>query len=140
MKSISALCAALSLACIVLPAAASAGTVVDTGTPIDSSNSSSVFRSSSPFEFQNLAVEFTLGQERVQELAGGLGFPFLAGNVTDEWKEMVFPPTRMVERGGVRIGIIGQAFPFTPVANPRWMVPEWTFGIQEETGTLLLAP
>jgi sulfur-oxidizing protein SoxB len=72
------------------------------------------------------------GQERVQELAGGLGFPFLAGNVTDEWKETVFPPTRMVERGGVRIGIIGQAFPFTPVANPRWMVPDWTFGIQEE--------
>ena len=76
--------------------------------------------------------EFTLGQERVQQLAGGLGFPFLAGNVTDEWKETVFPPTRMVERGGVRIGIVGQAFPFTPVANPRWMVPDWTFGIQEE--------
>ena len=76
--------------------------------------------------------EFTLGQERVQELAEGLGFPFLAGNVTDEWKETVFPPTRMIERGGVRIGVIGQAFPFTPVANPRWMVPDWTFGIQEE--------
>ena len=54
--------------------------------------------------------EFTLGQERVQELAAGLGFPFLAGNVTDEWKELVFPPVRMVERGGVKIAVIGQAF------------------------------
>jgi S-sulfosulfanyl-L-cysteine sulfohydrolase len=76
--------------------------------------------------------EFTLGQERVKELADGLGFPFLAGNVIDEWKELVFPAMTMAERGGVKIAVIGQAFPFTPVANPRWMVPDWTFGIQEE--------
>lgn len=76
--------------------------------------------------------EFTLGQERVKELAGQLTFPFLAGNVTDEWKEPVFEATRMVERGGARIAVIGQAFPFTPVANPRWQVPDWTFGIQED--------
>ena len=76
--------------------------------------------------------EFTLGQDRVKELAGSLGFPFLAGNVLDEWKEPVFEPTRMLERGGVKIAVIGQAFPFTPVANPRWLVPDWTFGIQED--------
>lgn len=75
--------------------------------------------------------EFTLGQDRVKELAGQLKFPFLAGNVLDEWKEPVFEPTRMLERGGVKIAAIGQAFPFTPVANPRWLVPDWTFGIQE---------
>ena len=76
--------------------------------------------------------EFTLGQDRVKELAGQLKFPFLAGNVLDEWKEPVFEPTRMLERGGVKIAVIGQAFPFTPVANPRWLVPDWTFGIQED--------
>lgn len=76
--------------------------------------------------------EFTLGQDRVKELAGQLKFPFLAGNVLDEWKEPVFEPTRMLERGGVKIAAIGQAFPFTPVANPRWLVPDWTFGIQED--------
>ncbi len=38
----------------------------------------------------------------------------------------------MFERGGVRIAVIGQAFPFTPIANPRWMMPKWTFGIREE--------
>ena len=77
--------------------------------------------------------EFTLGQDRVKELAGSLPFPFLAGNVLDaEWKEPVFPAFRMVERGGVRIGVIGQAFPYTPIANPRWLVPDWSFGIQEE--------
>jgi sulfur-oxidizing protein SoxB len=38
----------------------------------------------------------------------------------------------MFERGGVRIAVIGQAFPFTPIANPRWMMPKWTFGIRDE--------
>ena len=56
--------------------------------------------------------EFTLGQDRVKELAGKQAFPFLAGNVVDnEWKEPVFDAYRIVERGGVRIGVIGQAFP-----------------------------
>ncbi len=76
--------------------------------------------------------EFTLGQDRVKGLASGLKFPFLAGNVVDEWKEPVFEASKIIERGGVRVGVIGQAFPYTPVANPRWLVPDWTFGIQEE--------
>jgi sulfur-oxidizing protein SoxB len=39
---------------------------------------------------------------------------------------------KMFERGGVKIAVLGQAFPYTPVANPRWMMPKWTFGIREE--------
>jgi hypothetical protein len=35
------------------------------------------------------------------------------------------------ERGGVKVAVIGQAFPFTPIANPRWMIPKWTFGIRD---------
>ncbi len=33
---------------------------------------------------------------------------------------------------GVPVAIVGQAFPYTPIANPRYFVPEWTFGIQDE--------
>ena len=62
-----------------------------------------------------------------------LDFPLLAGNVLDtEWEEPVFESTRMFERNGVKIAVIGQAFPYTPVANPRWMIPEWSFGIRDE--------
>ena len=77
--------------------------------------------------------EFTYGEARVQELIKGLGFPFLALNIRDtEWNEPVFEPMKMFERGGVKIAVLGQAFPYTPVANPRWMMPKWTFGIREE--------
>ncbi|HMA73430.1 MAG TPA: thiosulfohydrolase SoxB [Xanthobacteraceae bacterium] len=76
--------------------------------------------------------EFTLGAERVKELAQSLGFPFLGLNVRDtEWNEPVFPATTMIERGGVRIAVLGQAYPYTPIANPRWMIPNWSFGIRE---------
>jgi sulfur-oxidizing protein SoxB len=76
--------------------------------------------------------EFTLGAERVKELVGQLKFPFLAQNVRDtEWNEPAFDPMTMIERGGVKIAIIGQALPYTPIANPRWMIPNWTFGIRE---------
>ena len=77
--------------------------------------------------------EFTYGEARVKELIKGLGFPFLALNVRDtEWEEPVFPPMKMFERGGVKIAVLGQAFPYTPVANPRWLMPKWSFGIREE--------
>jgi len=76
--------------------------------------------------------EFTYGTERVEELIGKLNFPFLAGNIIDtEWQEKVFPSTQFFERGGIRIAVIGQAFPYTPVANPRHMIPDWSFGIRE---------
>ena len=77
--------------------------------------------------------EFTYGEERVGQLKDMLNFPFLAGNVTDtEWKEPVFESTAYFERGGVKIAVIGQAFPYTPVANPRYMIPNWSFGINEK--------
>jgi sulfur-oxidizing protein SoxB len=77
--------------------------------------------------------EFTYGAERVQELIEKLNFPFLAGNVRDtEFDEPVFESTKFFERGGVNIAMIGQAFPYTPIANPRYMIPEWSFGIQED--------
>jgi sulfur-oxidizing protein SoxB len=77
--------------------------------------------------------EFTYGAERVEELKDQLAFPFLAGNVQDtEWEEAVFDSTATFERGGVKIAVIGQAFPYTPIANPRYMIPTWSFGIREK--------
>jgi S-sulfosulfanyl-L-cysteine sulfohydrolase len=83
--------------------------------------------------------EFTLGADRVTELFGGLtqqgssGIPFLAGNVREtDFEEPVFHSTRMFEKGGVSVAVIGQAFPYTPIANPRWMMPSWSFGIRED--------
>ena len=77
--------------------------------------------------------EFTYGAERVQELISKLNFPFLAGNVIDnEWQEKVFDSIAHFERGGVKIAVVGQAFPYTPVANPRHMIPDWSFGIRDE--------
>ena len=77
--------------------------------------------------------EFTYGAERVKQLVEKLPFAFLAQNIRDvDWREPVFPARKMFERGGVKIAIIGQAFPYTPVANPRWMVEQWEFGIRDE--------
>ena len=77
--------------------------------------------------------EFTYGEARVKELINGLGFPFLALNIRDtEWNEPAFEPMKMFDKGGVKIAVLGQAFPYTPVANPRWMIPKWSFGIRED--------
>jgi sulfur-oxidizing protein SoxB len=77
--------------------------------------------------------EFTYGEKRVKELIKGLGFPFLALNVRDtEWNEPAFEAFKMFDKAGTRIAVLGQAFPYTPVANPRWMMPSWSFGIREE--------
>ena len=77
--------------------------------------------------------EFTYGTERVNELIEMLDCPFLAGNVIDtEWEEPVFESTKLFERAGVKIAVIGQAFPYTPVANPRYLIPELSFGIRED--------
>jgi sulfur-oxidizing protein SoxB len=77
--------------------------------------------------------EFTYGAKRVEELIKQLKFPFLAGNVKEAtWGDPVFQPRAVFERGGIRIGVIGQAFPYTPIANPRYMIPDWSFGIEEE--------
>jgi sulfur-oxidizing protein SoxB len=77
--------------------------------------------------------EFTYGTDRVNEIKDALPFPFLAQNILDdEWQEPAFDASATYERGGVRIAVIGQAFPYTPIANPRWMIPNWSFGIRED--------
>lgn len=77
--------------------------------------------------------EFTLGAERVKEIVEAAPFAFLAQNIRDkEWNEPVFPPRKVFEKGGVKVAVIGQALPRTAVANPRWMFPDWEFGIREE--------
>jgi sulfur-oxidizing protein SoxB len=77
--------------------------------------------------------EFTYGARRVEELVGQLAFPFLAGNVKEAtWGDPVFQPSAVFERGGIRVGVIGQAFPYTPIANPRYLIPDWSFGIEED--------
>ena len=80
--------------------------------------------------------EFTLGAQRVQEIVdkdfkGKLDF--VAQNIkTSDFGDAVFPSYVMREQNGVSVAVIGQAFPYTPIANPRYFVPDWTFGIQEE--------
>ena len=79
--------------------------------------------------------EFTLGSERVREIVEGLPFAALGQNIFDaEWDEPaeLFPPYQFFERGGVKIAVIGQAFPYMPIANPGWMFPEYSFGIRDE--------
>lgn len=77
--------------------------------------------------------EFTLGKDRVDELVDTLDFPFLGANIFDnEWDEPAYEPYQMFERGGAKIAVIGQAFPYMPIANPRWMFPTLSFGIREE--------
>ncbi|MEO1549961.1 MAG: thiosulfohydrolase SoxB [Pseudomonadota bacterium] len=79
--------------------------------------------------------EFTLGSDRVAEIVEGLPFAALGQNIFDkEWDEPaeLFPPYKMFERGGVQIAVIGQAFPYMPIANPGWMFPEFSFGIRDE--------
>jgi sulfur-oxidizing protein SoxB len=77
--------------------------------------------------------EFTLGIDRVNEIVEELPFPFLGANIYDnEWNEPAYEPYTMLERGGAKIAIIGQAFPYLPIANPRWMFPKLSFGIREE--------
>jgi S-sulfosulfanyl-L-cysteine sulfohydrolase len=80
--------------------------------------------------------EFTLGMKRVKEIvdkdfAGKVAF--LAQNVkTTDFGDPVFKPYTIRTINGVPCAIIGQAFPYTPIANPRYMVADWEFGIQDQ--------
>jgi sulfur-oxidizing protein SoxB len=77
--------------------------------------------------------EFTYGIDRVREIVDGLDFPFLGANIFDsEWNEPAFESHKIFERGGVKVAVIGQAFPYLPIANPGWMFPNLSFGIREE--------
>ncbi len=78
--------------------------------------------------------EFTLGIDRVTEIVENeLNFPFLGANIFDaEWDEPAYPAYEMFERGGVQIAVIGQAFPYMPIANPGWMFPDLSFGVRQD--------
>jgi len=80
--------------------------------------------------------EMTLGEERVMEIVNKDfkgKIEFLAQNIkTADFGDAVFPAYTIRKMNGIPVAIIGQAFPYTPIANPGYMVPNWTFGIQEE--------
>ena len=85
--------------------------------------------------------EFTYGEERVKQIiekdfapsASFKGIDFIAQNVkTKDFEDPVFKPYVIKEMNGTTVGIIGQAFPYTPIANPGWQVPNWSFGIRED--------
>jgi sulfur-oxidizing protein SoxB len=80
--------------------------------------------------------EFTYGAERVKHVVDNDfkgRIEFVAQNVaTADFGDPVFKPYTLREIGGVPVAIVGQAFPYTPIANPRYLVAEWTFGIKEE--------
>lgn len=80
--------------------------------------------------------EYTLGADRVMEIVENdlkdkIGF--LAQNVkTTDFGDPVFEAYSMRQINNVPVAVIGQAFPYTPIANPRYMVADWSFGIQDE--------
>ncbi len=80
--------------------------------------------------------EMTLGEDRVMEIVNKDfkgKIEFLAQNIkTADFGDAVFPSYTIRKMNGIPVAIIGQAFPYTPIANPGYMVPNWTFGIQEE--------
>ncbi len=80
--------------------------------------------------------EFTLGAERVKEIVDNDfkgKVDFVAQNVkTNDFGDQVFQPYVIKHINGIPVAIIGQAFPYTPIANPRYMTPDWSFGIQDE--------
>ena len=83
--------------------------------------------------------EFTYGKERVFELIEQFKGEFISQNVidndpfSDDFEELIFPPTSIKEIGGVKVGIIGQSFPFTSTANPKKFTEGWSFALRHET-------
>ena len=79
--------------------------------------------------------DFTYGEDRIKKIVDGdfAGkVDFVAQNVkTSDFGDAVFKPYVIKEMNGVQVAIIGQAFPYTPIANPAWLTPNWTFGIRE---------
>jgi S-sulfosulfanyl-L-cysteine sulfohydrolase len=89
--------------------------------------------------------EFTYGETTLQAGLKAFKGEFLAQNVflTDEaafankqafdpGSGRVFKPAIVKEIGGMRVAVIGQAFPYVPVAHPKRFTPDWTFGIREQ--------
>jgi sulfur-oxidizing protein SoxB len=68
-----------------------------------------------------------------RERRGRFTGDFVAQNVAEAgWGDRLFRPYTLREIGGVRVGVIGQAFPYTPIAHPRQFVPDVSFGIRED--------
>jgi S-sulfosulfanyl-L-cysteine sulfohydrolase len=85
--------------------------------------------------------EFTYGAEQVRENLKQFNGDFLAHNIslseevqfaTDSITNSVFKPYAIKTFNDLKIAIIGQAYPYTPIANPKRMIPDWQFGIQEQ--------
>lgn len=85
--------------------------------------------------------EFTYGAERVQALRQSFNGEFVAQNIrlseeaqfaAETDSDQVFKPYAIKTCGHARIAVIGQAFPYTPIANPRRLIPDWQFGIEEQ--------
>ncbi|WGZ91624.1 MAG: thiosulfohydrolase SoxB [Candidatus Thiocaldithrix dubininis] len=80
--------------------------------------------------------EMTFGADRVKaiiekDFAGKIDF--VAQNIfSNDFDERVFEPYVIKEINSVPVAIIGQAFPYTPVANPKHLIPDWSFGIRDE--------
>ncbi|NMG69792.1 thiosulfohydrolase SoxB [Parazoarcus communis] len=87
-------------------------------------------------DVMTLHWESTYGADRVKEIeekdfAGKIDI--VAQNVkTTDFEDPVFKPYVIKNINGIPVAIVGQAFPYTPIANPRWMTPNWSFGIQEQ--------
>ena len=79
--------------------------------------------------------EFTYGMQRVKQLVDGDmkgRIDFVAQNVkTNDFGDPVFKPYTMRDMNGVKVAVLGQAFPYTPIANPRYLVADWEFGLQD---------
>jgi sulfur-oxidizing protein SoxB len=89
--------------------------------------------------------EFTLGIDRVKELFGDrerrgmFAGDFVCHNCKElNWDDPVFHPYTIRDVGGVKVGVIGQAFPYVPVSHPQRLVPGLTFGIQEDNAQRLV--
>jgi S-sulfosulfanyl-L-cysteine sulfohydrolase len=80
--------------------------------------------------------EFTYGAQRLTEVVAKDfkdRIDFVAQNVrTADFGDPVFQPYVIREVNNVPVAVVGQAFPYTPIAHPRHFVSEWTFGIQEQ--------
>jgi S-sulfosulfanyl-L-cysteine sulfohydrolase len=89
--------------------------------------------------------EFTYGEAPLRRNLARFKGEFLAQNVFlteeaafndakayDPASGRVFKPSVIKEVGGHRIAVIGQAFPYVPVAHPKRFTPDWKFGIREE--------
>jgi sulfur-oxidizing protein SoxB len=88
--------------------------------------------------------EFTYGEERLRANIKRFNGEFLAQNVLlteeaafndkpafDKASGRVFKPGTIKELGEFRIGVVGQAFPYVPIAHPKRFTPDWTFGIRD---------